>query len=338
MRKGVSRKHFVTTGAAATFASIGFVRYPADAAQFEYKFAHNQPESSPVHLRAKELWDRVRAQTKGRLNVTIYPNSQLGGDAAMVTQLRSGAIQFHNQSGLIIGSVVPEASISGLPFAFKTSQEVYRAFDGELGALVRAKLDAAGLYAFPNSMLENGFRQITASNHPIHTVDDLVGFKIRTPQGALWVDLFKALGANVATISIAEVYTALQTHVVDGEENSYYIIDFFRFQEVQKYLSVTNHMYDGWWVLANGDAWKALPPEVQSIVSRNVVQYARDERRDIIALNERLAEKLKAAGMIFNVADTTAFRVKIKPVYAKYRALYGEQMWAALEKVTGPLG
>lgn len=338
MRKQVSRKQFVASGAAATFASIAFVRHPADAAQFDYKFAHNQPPDSPVHLRAKELWDRVRAQTKGRLNVTIYPNSELGGDAAMVTQLRSGAIQFHNQSGIILASVVPEASISGLPFAFKTTQEVYRAFDGELGALVRAKLDASGMYAFPNSMLENGFRQITASNHPIRVVDDLVGFKIRTPQGGLWVDLFKTLGANVATLSIAEVYTALQTHVVDGEENSYYIIDFFKFQEVQKYLSVTNHMYDGWWVLANRDAWKALPPDIQSVVQRNVVQYARDERRDIIALNAHLADKLKAAGMIFNTADTAAFRVKCKPMYAKYRATYGDAMWAALEKVTGSLG
>jgi len=256
----------------------------------------------------------------------------------MVTQLRANAIQFHTQSGIILASVVPEASISGLPFAFKSSEDVWRAFDGQLGALVRAKIDAAGLHTFPGSMLENGFRQITASNHPIRTVDDLQGFKIRTPQGSLWVDLFHTLGANVATISIGEVYTSLQTKVVDGEENSYYIIDFFKLYEVQKYLSVTNHMYDGWWLLANGEAWEKLPQDVKNVINRNYPAYVQAQRTDIVALNNKLADKLKGVGLAFNTPDPAPFRAKIKPMYAKYKAIYGDALWTALEKATGPLG
>ena len=121
-----SRRRYLA-GAAAALASVAYVRFPGDAAEFEYKMATNQPPDAPINVRAKEMWDRVRAQTNGRLSVTMYPNSQLGGDAAMVTQLRSGAIQFHTQSGLILGSVVPEASISGLPFAFRSSEEVWKA-------------------------------------------------------------------------------------------------------------------------------------------------------------------------------------------------------------------
>jgi TRAP-type C4-dicarboxylate transport system substrate-binding protein len=124
---------------------------------------------------------------------------------------------------------------------------------------------------------------------------------------------------------------------VDGEENPYTIIEFARIQEVQKYLSVTNHMWDGWWFLANADAWKALPPDIQAVVERNVAQYVRDERRDVMRLNVSLAAKLRSQGMIFNTTDISEFKPKLKSYYAKWKSTYGTVAWSALEKTTGQL-
>ena len=258
------------TGAAAAFAGIGIVRSPARAAQYQYKFACNTTIDHPLTVRARQMWDAVKAETQGRLDVTLFPNSQLGGDTAMLAQLRSGAIQFLTLSGGILNTVVPVAGIQGVPFAFKTSPQVQAAFDGALGEYVRKEIASAGMYAFPN-ILENGFRQITSSTHPIRTVDDLNGFKIRTPSGRLWVDLFKTLGAQVSPLNLSEVYSGLQTHIIDGQENPYIVISFDRFAEVQKYLSVTNHMWDGYWLLANDDAWKNLPPDMKAVVSKHAV-------------------------------------------------------------------
>lgn len=333
---GVGRKEFLA-GSAAAFASINIVRAPAKAAEFQYKFATNAPISHPLNTNAVPMWENVRKETHGRVDVQIFPNNQLGGDTAMLTQLRSGAIQFFMLSGGILTNVVPVAGIQGVPFAFKSHKEVFAAFDGELGAYVRKEIEANGLYAFP-LIADNGFRQITNSVKPIKTVSDLEGMKIRTPVGKLWVDLFKTLGAQVATINISEAYTALQTHVVDGQENPFIIIEFQRFYEVNKYLSITNHMWDGFWFLANLQAWKDLGPDNQRIVSKYADIYSRGQRRDNNNFNLALADKLQRQGMTMNVADTSTFRSKLPDFYARWQKEFGSTAWSIMEKYTGKLG
>jgi tripartite ATP-independent transporter DctP family solute receptor len=330
------RKKFLA-GSAAVFASINVIRAPAKAAEFEYKFATNAPISHPLNTNAVPMWENVKKETGGKVDVKIFPNNVLGGDTAMLTQLRSGAIQFFTLSGGILTNVVPVAGIQGVPFAFKSLKEVFTAFDGELGAYVRKEIENNGLYAFP-LITDNGFRQITNSVRPINTVKDLEGLKIRTPVGRLWVDLFKTLGAQVATINISEAYSALQTHVVDGQENPYIVIEFQRFFEVNKYLSVTNHMWDGYWFLANLDAWKALGPENQKIVSKYADIYSRGERRDNNNFNLALADKLGRQGMAINTADTATFKAKLGDFYARWQKEFGSTAWSILEKYTGKLG
>jgi len=330
------RKKFLA-GTAAAFASINVVRAPAKAAEFQYKFATNAPISHPLNTNAVPMWENVRKETAGRVDVKIFPNNVLGGDTAMLTQLRSGAIQFFLLSGGILTNVVPVAGIQGVPFAFKSHKEVYAAFDGDLGSYVRKEIENNGLYAFP-LITDNGFRQITNSVRPINTVKDLEGLKIRTPVGRLWVDLFKTLGAQVATINISEAYSALQTHVVDGQENPYIIIEFQRFFEVNKYLSITNHMWDGYWFLANLDAWKALGADNQKIVSKYADIYCRGERRDNNNFNMALADKLGRQGMTINTADTTSFKAKLPDFYARWQKEFGPTAWSIMEKYTGKLG
>jgi tripartite ATP-independent transporter DctP family solute receptor len=332
----ISRGRFAAGGAAA-FASVAVIAAPARAADFAYKYASNLNVDHPLNVFMKQCWDAVRAQTRGRLDVTMFPNNQLGGDTQALGQLRSGALQFFSLDGGILGAVVPVAQIQGVGFAFRDSVEAFGAMDGPLGEYVRKQITAAGIYVHPK-MWENGMRQITSSTHPIATAADLVNFKIRTPPGALWVDLFRTMGASPTPINISEVYTALQTHVVDGQENPYAIVATSRFYEVQKYLSVTNHMWSAYHFLANKDAWRALPPDIQTVVDRNLTMYALLQRRDTALRNASLAEKLGRLGMVINQADTAGFRGKLGPFYKKWAAEFGPTAWGLLEAHSGKLG
>jgi tripartite ATP-independent transporter DctP family solute receptor len=192
------------------------------------------------------------------------------------------------------------------------------------------------MVAFPK-MWANGMRQITSSKGPIRTAADLSGFKIRTPPGRLWVDLFKSLGASPTPLNFADVYLALQTKVVDGEENPYAIIDTAKLFEVQKYLSVTNHMWSAYWLLGNRDAWNALPPDVRATVERNAARYALLQRRDTALRNDTLADKLRREGMLLNVADTASFRAQLGEFYRTWRDQFGATAWSLLERTSGPL-
>jgi tripartite ATP-independent transporter DctP family solute receptor len=332
----VSRARFVA-GSTAAVASIA-IALPARAAQWSYKYASNVAVDHPLNVRMRECWIAVNKETNGRLDVQMFPNNQLGGDTAMLAQLRSGALEFFTLDGGILQAVVPVAAIQGVGFAFRDSAQAFHAMDGPLGDYVRDAIRGAGMYVHPK-MFENGMRQITSSSKPIRSAADLAGFKIRTPAGELWVDLFKSLGAAPAPLNFSELYTALQTRVFDGEENPYAIVDVGRLYEVQKYISVTNHMWSAYHLLGNQDAWKALPPDVQAIVERNLTKYALLQRRDTQERNDSLADKLVRRGMILNKADTSGMRTKLTSsgFYTKWRDKFGAQAWGLLEKTSGKL-
>jgi tripartite ATP-independent transporter DctP family solute receptor len=333
-----SRARFLA-GSAAALGSIGIVARPARAAQWTYKYASNLPIEHPLNVRMRECWDAVRAQTGGRLDVQVFPNNVLGGDTAVLQQLRSGAVQFFTLDGGILQAVVPIAAIQSIGFAFRDSAEAFRAMDGALGDYVRARIDAAGLYVHPK-MWENGMRQITASARPIRTAADLAGFKIRTPAGELWIDLFKSLGASPGPLNFNEVYTALQAKVFDGQENPFAIVETARLFEVQKYLSVSNHMWSAYHLLGNRDAWNALPSDVQRIVDGALTHFAQLQRADTARLNDALADKLARQGMTILRPDTASFRARLATsgFYARWKGRFGDQAWALLERTSGHLG
>lgn len=332
----VNRTSFLT-GAGATFASINVVRAPAKAAQFSYKMGMSAPVNDPRYVDAVIAWNAVRKETGGKLDVKVYPNSQLGGDSAMVTQVRSGALEFMTISPGILANVVPVAGIEGIPFAFKNLSNAFEAFDGALGEYVRSEIEAKGMAVMPR-VLDNGFRQITSNPRPIRTVNDLAGLKIRTPVGKLWIDLYKALDAVPVGINFGELYTALQTHVVDAEENSYGLIYSGRLYEVQKYLSVADYMWGGYWIIAAKDPWTALGPDVQKVVIKHMNQYAINQRRDNALYNDSTADKLRRLGMAFNKVDDATFKPRIRELYTRWKADYGTKAWDLLERYTGKLG
>jgi tripartite ATP-independent transporter DctP family solute receptor len=340
MRK-LTRRTFVhtTTAAASGVAAFGILTRPGDAAEFTFKYANNVVVTHPVNVRLKEAVDAIRQESSGRLDLQIFPNSQLGGDTDVLSQLRTGAIQMFNLSGLILATFVPFASINGIGFAFKDYGQVWTAMDGALGAFIRDAIGKVGLFAL-DTMWDNGYRQITSSTHPVNGPEDLKGFKIRVPVSPLWTSMFKALGAAPASINFNEVYSALQTKVVEGQENPLSLIEIAKLYEVQKYVSLTNHMWDGFWTLANSAAWNGLPKDLQEIVARNVNAAARKEREDIAKLNDTVQAGLTQKGMVFNQTDAEKFRTALRDAgfYKEWKQKYGAQAWGVLEKEVGALG
>ena len=336
---GITRRHFVGAAGATAIAGLGTVGRRARAAEFTLKYAHNSQVTHPLHVRTSEAAERIKQETGGKVEIQIFPNNQLGGDTDMLSQVRSGAIDFFTLSGLILATLVPVASINGIGFAFKDYDQVWPAMDGELGAHVRAAIAKAGLIAF-EKMYDNGYREMTSSTHPINSADDLKGFKIRVPVSPLWTSMFKAFGAAPASINFSEVYSALQTKVVEGQENPLAIIATAKLYEVQKYVSTTNHMWDGFWFLANARSFNALPKDVQDVIANNFNRSALDQRADVKKLNDSLEGDLKAKGMVFNQPATESFRATLKNAgfYTEWRDKYGAEAWALLEKYAGKLG
>ncbi len=325
-------------GSAAVLASIAFVRAPVRAAEFTFKWGHATQLNHPLHVNAVRVKNAVRARSKGRLAIEIFPNNELGGDPAMLTQARSGAMQLYAGYGGIFASVAPLAGIEGVGFAFKNQAQALAAFDGPLGALVRRQMDDKGFVTFERPWV-NGFRQITTSTKPIRTVADIEGLKIRTPPTKIWVDMFRTLGAAPTPIAASEMYTALQTHVVDAQENPFTILETYRLFEVQKYISVTNHMWSNFWLVANAEAYRSLPPDLQTILRDAMNEYALTNRREMELSNASLAEKMaRVYRMQINTVDTAPFRAKLKPFYASERSDFGETAWGLLEKSVGALG
>jgi len=311
----------------------------AQKAEFAYKYANNLPVMHPMNIRAKEMADAIRAETKGRVDIQIFPNSQLGSDTDMLSQVRSGGVEFFTLSGLILSTLVPAAAITGIGFAFPDYDTVWKALDGELGAHVRAQIAKSGLIAM-DKIWDNGFRQITSSTKPIVTADDLKGMKIRVPPSPLWTSMFEAFGAAPTSINFSEVYSALQTKVVEGQENPLAIISTAKLYEVQKYCSLTNHMWDGFWFLANKKAWERLPQDLRTIVARHINAAGVKERVDVAALNATVQKELTDKGLVFNQPKTDSFRERMRKAgfYAEWKAKFGDEAWTLLERSTGKLG
>jgi TRAP-type transport system periplasmic protein len=336
----LSRRALLKASAAsAVLSGIGAPHVArAQAAEFSYKYANNLPDAHPMNARAKEMAAAIKAETNGKFDLQIFPNNQLGSDTDMLSQVRSGGIEFFTLSGLILSTLVPAASINGIGFAFPDYDTVWKAMDGDLGAYVRGEIKKAGLEVM-DKIWDNGFRQTTSSTKPITGPDDFKGFKIRVPVSPLWTSMFKAFDAAPASINFSEVYSALQTKVVEGQENPLAIISTAKLYEVQKYCSLTNHMWDGFWFLANRRAWEAVPADMRAIVAKHINAAAVLERADTAKLNAGLQKDLADKGLIFNQPVVGPFRDKLRSAgfYAEWKGKYGDQAWELLEKSVGKL-
>jgi tripartite ATP-independent transporter DctP family solute receptor len=336
MASMITRKQFL----AGTAAAAGALAYrPARAAShYVIRLGIDLAIDHPTTVHAMAAAKQISEASKGAVELKVFPNSQLGDDTHMLQNLRSGAIQMMAIGDNILATLVPSAAIDNIGFAFKSPDMAWSTLDGPVGDMVRADIAKTGLHAM-HRIWDEGFRQITSSTKQINTPEDLHGFKIRVPPSPISLSLFEGLGASPTTINIAELYTALQTHVVDGQENPFGNIETQKFYQVQKYCSITDHMWVGYWMLMNGAFWSSLPANYQKIVADAFDTQALAQRTANQKLDDSLAATLKSQGMLFASPDKSLFQAALTKsgFYKTWKAKFNPALWAALEKSTGPL-
>lgn len=334
----ISRRRFAVGLAAASGMVLIAKRLPA--AEFELRNFHNQPADSPQHKRLIEMWTAIEKETGGRVHCTVSPdnNQTPGSDPAVLKMLVEGQLDFFNLNGGIIGNLVPPVNVQGIPFAFRTEAQVYRAIDGDLGQYLAQEMRAKGIYAVPGACFENGFRQISSSLRPVRTAADLQGFKMRTPDAPIYVECWKALGATPVIVNFDKLYETLKTKAADGQDNPLNIVELLKLYEVQQYESMTSHMWSGFNLIGNLKLWERLPADMQKVIQRNAVKYARLQRNDNDTLNHSLRAKLTQRGMMFNDVEAASFRAMLGSYYARWKQEIGQHTWALLESHVGKMG
>jgi len=337
-RTDLTRRKLLIAGASAAGTLIAMPSLAWGQAQFKMKCANIMPGDHPLNVRLTEASAKIKQETNGQIDLSIFPSSQLGTDGDMLSQVRAGAIDLFVQSGLILGALVPVAAINGIGFAFEDYSKVWQAMDGPLGKNIQAAFAKANLVAF-DKMWDNGFRQALSTTKPIRTPEDFKSFKIRVPPSPLWTSLFKALGAAPISIAWAETYTALQTKMADGIENALATIYFSKMYEISKQLSYTNHMWDGFWTVANRKSLEALPASSRDTLVRVINEAAMKQRVDVEKLNGELASSLEAKGVQFTTVDRAPFQEKLRQAgfYSDWKRRMGDEAWSLLEASTGKL-
>ncbi len=332
-----TRRDVLKTVAAAGLIGLGSKTATAQSGTFNYKVATNVQTTHPIFIRLSEATKKIETATDGKVKITIFPNSQLGSDTDMLSQIRSGGIEFLTLPGVILANLVPQASLNSVGFAFPDYASVWKAMDGGLGEHIRGAIGKSGLVVM-DKVWDNGFRHIT-SNKPIATAADLNGLKIRVPVSPVLLSIFKSLAAAPTPINYNELYSALQTKVVDAQENPLPIIAAAKLAEVQKNCALTGHVWDGYWMLANKRTFEALPANLREIVSREFDAAGVLQRADSEKAAVSLQAELGAKGMAFNKPATESFRKALQQAgfYAEWKKKFGDEAWAKLEGAVGKL-
>jgi tripartite ATP-independent transporter DctP family solute receptor len=337
----LSRKRFLAAGAGAgAFASVGILRWPGEAAQFTFKLANDQTATHPMNVHTADAVKRIADASGGQIEVKVFPASILGSDPQMLSQLRAGAIDLVQIGNNILGSVIPSAALLTMPFAFTGSQQFQSAANGPLGAYIGAAGAKIGMRKFDTAFY-GGFFEVENRVHPITAPGDLKGLKIRVPPGPIDVGTFKAFDASPTVITLSEVYTSLQTHLIDGLEVPLPTFHNFKFYEQTKYCSLTHHSGLAYMLFANADAWQRLPKNVQEILDREFGAGAVAASKSMTAQEVSVETELTALGVAFNRPALEPFSqvIRAKGLYRGWRDQYDPsgQGWELLEKTTGKL-
>jgi tripartite ATP-independent transporter DctP family solute receptor len=301
---------------------------------------HGQAADSTLHDNLVRMWAAISAETDGRVSASVYAeNGKVpGGDPAALRMLIAGEIEFYTLMGGILGTVVPVAEVQQVPFAFASAAQAHKAIDGPLGQMLGVEMAAKGMHLFPQGSFDNGMRQVASVMRPIATPDDLAGMRIRVPPGQLIFDTFQAFGAEPVIIPAYQLYDGLATARVAAQENPLAVLEGFKLYELVRYVSMTNHMWSGFNLMAHLPTWQSLADDIRSVIERNVVNHVRQQRADQSALNARLRHDLARRGLMFNEVDQAPFRARLADVYAKWRERLGARCWALLEAEVGRLG
>jgi len=320
---------------AALAALLPFVA--AQAQDRSFKLALQNPKGHPLEQGAQKFADLVAARSGGKIKVNVFPGGALGGDAANVSALQGGTIEFVLLNSGILASQVKDFEVFDFPFMFANANESDVVVDGPFGQKMHAKLADKGIVGL--AYFELGFRSITNSRRPINTVEDIAGLKLRVIPNAINVDWVKALGANPTPMAFPEVYAALEQKAIDGQENPLNVILANKFAEVQKHLAITNHQYNPQSLIFSKKIWDTLGGDERKILLDAAAEAGKFQRQVSREAAGGTLDALKKAGMQvteFSPAEQAKLRDKLKPVIDKHGAAIGAtvaEMQTELAKV-----
>jgi len=318
---------------AALFA--GALAGNAVAAELELKFGHVGAPGSLFEASVNEFAKRANEKLGDKAQVVTFGSSQLGKDKELLQKLKLGTVNFSLPSS-VMSTVADEFGLFEMPYLVKDREHMSRIEEEIFWEQISPAAEAKGYKIL--AVWENGFRHITNNLRPINVPEDLEGIKLRTPKGAWRVKMFKSYGANPTPMAFSEVFTALQTGVIDGQENPFAQIYSAKFQEVQKYLSLTGHVYTPAYVVVGKETWEGLPEDVRAILEETAKETQGYVYETAAQLETDLLEKLKAGGMEVNQADNDAFIAASKGIYDEFATSVpggGEMVEKALSLAAG---
>ena len=307
-------KHTIKSIIAATALAVLATQ---SGAQTVLRFGHPAPDTDLSQEMIEQFAAAVEKGTEGSVTIKIFPNGQLGTDSQMIDGVRSGILDF-TLSGLNnFTGMLPEAGAFSLPFMFPDREIAYKVLDGDIGKSVLADLEDFGMKGL--GFAENGYRNITNNRGPVRTPADLAGLVMRVNNSQALGDMFQALDANPQQIAVAELYTALETGVVNAQDHPIWVVEAFKFFEVQKYLSLTQHAYSALTFVMNDDTFNGLTEREQEVIvsaAREAIAFQRAASQ--AAESEKVAF-LESEGMIVNNdVDGAAFQEAAKPVWQSF--------------------
>ena len=308
------RRHLVS--AFATFAAGAVFAFAAPAAaQMEIKLGHVGEPGSLFQKSADEYAKRANAKLGNKAKVVVFGSSQLGGDKELLQKLKLGTVDLALPS-TVMSSEVDLFGIFEMPYLVKDREHMKRIERDIVWPSLAPEAEKKGLTVV--AVWENGYRHITNSKRAINVPDDLKGIKLRVPEGKWRVKMFQAYGANPSPMKFSEVFTALQTGVMDGQENPFTQIYSAKFQEVQKFLTLTGHVYTPAYLTAGTKKWAALPADVRKILEDTAKETQAYVHQTAASEDADLLGKLKSGGIQVNTPNKDAFIAASKPVYDEF--------------------
>ncbi len=318
---------------AAVAACLGFLAPAAEAATTVLKLGNVQPAGMVVQQGLQRFADLVKERTGGAVEVQIFPASQLGSEQEILEGVKLGTVHMFEGSTGAVGRFLPQLEAFAHPYVWRDTDHMLKVVRGEIGQeLTQKLLQQHGMRILDMGWLF-GHRQLTTRGKPVRTPDDMRGLKIRVQPTAIYLETIKAMGGSPTPVDFNELYTSLQTGVVDGQENPPSVILAAKFFEVQKYLNLTGHITQQQTVLIGEDAFQALTPDQQKVLQQAAVE-AGDYQNKLLEQDEAASlEKLKAGGMEVVEPDVAAFRAATANVHKAFDAKWGEGFFDRLQAV-----
>ncbi|RTZ48031.1 TRAP transporter substrate-binding protein [Candidimonas sp. SYP-B2681] len=309
--------------AAMLFASA--TAMAQDIKERNLKFAFSLAKDHPLGLGAQKFAELVAQKSSGKMKVSIYPSAVLGGDPQNLSAVRGGTLDFTSMATGLLSGLDKQFMVFDFPFLFNNAQEAYALSDGPVGQRLLSGLAAHGVVGL--GIWDLGFRNMTNSKRPIAKVEDLQGLKVRVIASPIYIDMFNTLGANPVPMTFGEVYGALESKAIDGQDNPVGVIESAKFAEVQKFMSLTRHVYTGMPFLMSKKTWDAMSETERKIIADSADEAKVEERKLSQARELESIDKLRALMQVNDVTATERDRLrqKVAPVVEKFSREVGDQ-------------